>query len=208
MQKSEGTEDLRVQRTRKLLRQALFELTAEKGFAAVTIRDITERAMVNRSTFYRHYLDKHDLLNQYLDELREQVSESALLAEKTGQTSAEKVPSGLLLLVKHVQEHADFYRLMLGQNGDQMFTQRFRQMAEERYRYLFAHMGGVPDPKAPPIEMKLSYISCAGVGAILWWLENDQPYPPEQLAIWLGQLSMTSAGLSLPAPQPIPASAG
>jgi hypothetical protein len=30
---------------------------------------------------------------------------------------------------------------------------------------------------------------------MLWWLENDQPCSPEQLAIWLGQLNMTSAGL-------------
>ncbi|HEX2906841.1 MAG TPA: TetR family transcriptional regulator, partial [Phototrophicaceae bacterium] len=65
MQKLTENEDLRVRRTRKLLQQALIELTVEKGFAAVTVRDITERAMVNRSTFYRHYLDKYELLDQY-----------------------------------------------------------------------------------------------------------------------------------------------
>lgn len=202
MQKPEGSEDLRVQRTRKLLRQALFELTVEKGFAAVTVRDITERAMVNRSTFYRHYLDKYDLLSQYLDELRAQVAEAAILAEKASQTTPEKVPSGLLVLVKHVQENADFYRVMLGQNGDQQFTFRFRQLSENRYRYLFSRFGETPDPAAPPVDMKLSYISCAGVGTILWWLENGQPSSPEQLSIWLGQLSMTAAGITLPGLEP------
>ena len=64
MHKSEAIEDLRVRRTRKLLQQAFIECTIEKGFAALTVRDITERAMVNRSTFYRHYLDKYDLLEQ------------------------------------------------------------------------------------------------------------------------------------------------
>jgi AcrR family transcriptional regulator len=195
-QKSEEKEDLRVRRTRKLLQEALLELTVEMGFAAVTVRDITERAMVNRSTFYHHYLDKYDLLKQYMDEVQGLVSEAALSAEKTAKTSPERVPSGLLVLIKHVQEYAEFYRVMLGQNGDPAFTQRFRQMSETRYRYLFSQFGGQTDPKAPPIEMKLSYISYAGVGAILWWLENDQPCTPEQLAIWLGQLSMTAAGLS------------
>ena len=66
MQKLDGVEDLRVRRTRKLLTQALIEGTVEKGFAALTVRDITRRAMVNRSTFYRHYLDKYDLLEQHL----------------------------------------------------------------------------------------------------------------------------------------------
>lgn len=69
MHKSEAIEDLRVRRTRKLLQQAFIECTIEKGFAALTVRDITERAMVNRSTFYRHYLDKYDLLEQYLNEM-------------------------------------------------------------------------------------------------------------------------------------------
>jgi AcrR family transcriptional regulator len=196
-QKGDGIEDLRIRRTRKLLLQSLIELTVEKGFAAITVRDITERAMVNRSTFYRHYLDKYDLLNQYFDELQHQISEAAQLAESASPTSPEKVPSGLLVLVKHIQEYAAFYRAMLGQTGDLVFTQRFRQMAEARYRALFARFGAVNDPNAPPIEMKLNYISAASVGAFLWWLENEQPCSPEQLAIWLGQLSMTSAGFSL-----------
>ena len=68
MHKYEAIEDLRVRRTRKLLQQAFLECTIEKGFAALTVRDITERAMVNRSTFYRHYLDKYDLLEQYINE--------------------------------------------------------------------------------------------------------------------------------------------
>jgi AcrR family transcriptional regulator len=193
----EEVDDLRVRRTRKLLQEALMELTVEKGFAAVTVRDITERAMVNRSTFYRHYVDKYDLLEQYMTRLGESVSEAAAIVEKANPGTPEKVPPGLLVLIKHVQEYADFYRIMLGQNGDPLFTQRFRQMSENRYRHLFTLFGGESDPKAPPIDMKLNYISCAGIGAILWWLENDQPCTPEQLAIWLGQLSMTSAGLAL-----------
>ena len=47
----------------------------EKGFASVTVSDITERAMVNRSTFYRHYLDKYDLLEHYLDDMSASVED-------------------------------------------------------------------------------------------------------------------------------------
>src|SRR5215471_2043298 len=74
VQKSEETEDLRVRRTRKLLQKAFLELTVEKGFAALTVQDITERAMVNRSTFYRHYLDKFDLVDKYLEQVYALVS--------------------------------------------------------------------------------------------------------------------------------------
>ena len=62
-------QDLRVARTRKMLRDAMIALAIQQGFDAVTVNDIVELAMVNRSTFYRHYQDKYDLVESYLDEL-------------------------------------------------------------------------------------------------------------------------------------------
>ena len=60
-----GVADVRVKRTDKLLLEALIELTGQKGFAAVTVSDLTRYAGINRATFYRHYEDKFDLLNHY-----------------------------------------------------------------------------------------------------------------------------------------------
>lgn len=194
MQKSEELEDLRVRRTRKMLQEALIALTVEKGFLAVSVRDITERAMVNRSTFYRHYLDKYDLLNQYMDEVEALTATEIILSDKQKPVSGE-VPSGLLNLLKHVQSFGDFYRVMLGQNGDARFTERFRRNVYKRFSYLISNFGIEDDPKAPPLELKLSYISCADIGAIMWWLENDQPCSVEQLAVWLGSLTSAAAGL-------------
>src|SRR5579862_8584332 len=100
MQKLDGVEDLRVRRTRKLLQQAFIELTVEKGFAALTVSDITERAMVNRSTFYRHYLDKYDLLEQFMNEMY------VLLEDREGiaEPDSHEAPSGLIELLKHIQQ--------------------------------------------------------------------------------------------------------
>ena len=197
MQKSVEKEDVRIQRTRKLLQQALIDLTVEMGFAAVTVRDICNRAMVNRSTFYRYYLDKYDLLDQYMDAIQAATLEAASSSEAAMSAAPKSVPSGLLMLVKQVEANADFYRAMLGRKGDPTFVERFRRFSENRYRYLFAQQK-VVDVQSPPVDMKLEYISYAGVGAFLWWLEHDQPCSAEQLAIWLGQLNMTSAGLAIP----------
>ncbi|MBX3065519.1 MAG: TetR/AcrR family transcriptional regulator [Anaerolineae bacterium] len=201
MQKTAELEDLRIRRTRKLLQRALIDLTVEKGFAAITVRDITERAMVNRSTFYRHYLDKYQLLNEYLDEvavmIAAEVFEEGKLKVHHQSTNADKpeVPAGLLALLKHIQQHPDFYRVMLGEKGDSAFIQRFRQNNELHYRRMLELSEAKLDAHAAPLDMRLSYVSCAGIGAILWWLENDQPCAAEQLAVWLGQLSSTSIGL-------------
>jgi AcrR family transcriptional regulator len=58
--------DPRVKRTRSLIQQAFSELLAEKGFGAITVQDITERAGIHRATFYAHYPDKFALLEETL----------------------------------------------------------------------------------------------------------------------------------------------
>lgn len=55
--------DPRVTRTRKLIRDALTSLLAEKAFESITVQDVAERATVNRATFYAHYADKFALLD-------------------------------------------------------------------------------------------------------------------------------------------------
>ena len=65
--------DLRVRRTHALLQKTLIDLIAEKGFDAVTVGDIAERAMVNRSTFYRHYPDKYALVTNIFEDAVDQL---------------------------------------------------------------------------------------------------------------------------------------
>jgi AcrR family transcriptional regulator len=195
-------DDLRVKRTRKLLQEAFIALTVEKGYAAVTVSDIAERAMVNRAAFYRHYLDKFDLLEQYVQDLGKLTAvgkmneEESFIAEKLT-AQPEDVPSGLVTLLKHIQQHGDFYRVMLGANGDAKFIQRFRELTEWRYRVLLNRFQ-VEDHHLPPLELRLNYASCAGIGAILWWLENDQPLTVEELARWMAERTRNIMGLPVP----------
>lgn len=69
--------DRRIQRTQQGLRQAFIDLMLEKGFAATSIQDITERANVNRGTFYIHYADKYELLDSVMrDGFQQQLATS------------------------------------------------------------------------------------------------------------------------------------
>src|ERR1700694_4636655 len=68
--------DLRIRRTHKFLQEAMIELIAEKGFDALTVGDIAERAMINRATFYRHYQDKYDLVAKIFEETTNELVEN------------------------------------------------------------------------------------------------------------------------------------
>jgi AcrR family transcriptional regulator len=68
--------DPRVKRTRKLIVDAFFALMGEKGFHALSVQDIAERATVNRATFYTHFEDKYALMDWVLrDQFREALTE-------------------------------------------------------------------------------------------------------------------------------------
>ena len=159
MQNTEGLEDLRIRRTRKMIQEALLELTVEKGYPNITVQDIADRAMVNRSTFYRHYLDKDDLLTQYMDEVTALTSEDDGALERTlpGQ---KELPTGLIKLLRHIAQHSDFYRVMLSEHGHPIVTDRLRRNAEDRFRYLLNHPGIVPTPAKSRENVFRSEVKC------------------------------------------------
>lgn len=185
MQKGETVEDRRVQRTRKQIQDAFIALTVEMGFQAVTVRHITERADINRSTFYRYYTDKYHLLAE-------------LTHPDLTDKDLEVAPSptrdhGPIHLLRHVQKYRDFYRVMLGIKGDAAFTDLFRQNTARRFRN-WVNANPEPPTSAIPLDMRINYIAYAGVGAIVWWLEEGQHISPEAFADWLSQLSTGIVG--------------
>ena len=193
MQNKKPTEDLRVRRTRKLIQRALIELTIEKGFSAITVQDIAERAMVNRVTFYRHYTDKYDLLKHYMDEIYEMTASQEPLPKAAKRTQDElQPPGGMVQMLERVRAHADFFRVMLSDQGDPAFAQRIQQYSESRLRTLMPSKPRKSLSNEPPLDLCLSYLSYAGVGGIVWWLNQEQSVSPEQIAQWLNQLSLAT----------------
>ncbi|EHJ00496.1 regulatory protein TetR [Clostridium sp. DL-VIII] len=61
-------DDPRVLRTRQLIKEAFSTLLQKKGFDAITIKDIAQKAAINRATFYAHYEDKYALLEDIIEQ--------------------------------------------------------------------------------------------------------------------------------------------
>lgn len=84
-----GKEDLRVQRTKERLGDAMFELVRELPFTEITVQAVLDRAGVSRSTFYVHYKDKADL---YASDLDEFLGRMASTLVRTNETSDRIAP--------------------------------------------------------------------------------------------------------------------
>ena len=127
--------DLRIQRTRILLCNTLINLIAEKGFDAISVKDIAERAMINRATFYRHFKDKFDLLDNYAQAVYELLDVPLEVEpQKPNKGDANQLYQGLTRVLDHICANARFYRVMMGRNGDPSFTDKIRQYIQKRIR--------------------------------------------------------------------------
>jgi AcrR family transcriptional regulator len=179
--------NLRLRRTQKLLREALVALIEERGFEALTISEITERAMVSRAAFYRNYQDKYDLVEQIFDEAM-----SALLSA-VGDLGRDHPPEIWVKFLEHIAEYEQLYRALLGKKGSPWFVQKMRASLVELVKKL-GHLPHGPDANAHPHhtfsdEFVPDLVSAMFVEAITWWLEHGRPYSPREIATRSGLLA-------------------
>jgi AcrR family transcriptional regulator len=172
--------NLRVRRTQKLLREALIELIEERGFEALTIGELTERAMVSRAAFYRNYQDKYDLVEQIFEEAM-----SALLGA-VADLGREHPPEIWVKFFEHIAHYERLYRALLGRKGSPWFVRKMRAslagLIKER-----GHLPHGPDASAHPNhtfsdEFLPDLVSAMFVEAITWWLERGRPSTPKEIA--------------------------
>lgn len=175
--------DLRVRRTRKLLSDALVALLASQPFESITVRQLCERAMVHRATFYTHFTDKYQLLRSLINDVQED-----LLQIQRGNEPGAVWNQYLLQFMEYVAEHRSLFSLLLVEKDANSLTilmrQRFAVMAETQVKEFQA--AGVRY-SVPPAVMA-QFFAGAVLGVIAWWLENDQPISAEQITQYLDHL--------------------
>ena len=183
MSKKQKKLDPRVVRTRQQLRAALVSLIEEKGFDALTVQDITDRAELNRATFYLHYQDKQELLVKSLrDAIDELVADIGASTDEQGQLVFDESLRSIKATFEHVAQHAHFYRVMMSAEGVPSFIAGVRDyIAEITLRWLKALQ---PDSRQSmvPLEIVANSLSWSLLGVLIWWLEHDLPHPPEYMA--------------------------
>ncbi|HSB02983.1 MAG TPA: TetR/AcrR family transcriptional regulator, partial [Anaerolineales bacterium] len=118
-------QDRRSQRTRHLLSEAFVELLRKKGYNAITVSDIIERADIGRSTFYSHYRDKDDLFVSELDRVIEVLSRHI-----PEQEEMPFFPS--LGLFRHVGEQYELYKALLWTPGIDLLIKHMQTSLGQR----------------------------------------------------------------------------
>ncbi|NEY33456.1 TetR family transcriptional regulator [Streptomyces sp. PRKS01-65] len=183
-------EDRRTRRSRRALGTALVELVLERGFTALTVEDIIERADVARATFYAHFRDKEDLFARVTTDLLAELGER--LAPAVADSAVGFTGKPVLEMLRHAREERDLYRIVLRGEGDgkplRMFVDACARATAEEFRAR-AERNAVQ----PRIDSELLARVWVGeqVAVLRWWVEQETPtLPAEEVVRMLLDLAM------------------
>ena len=175
---AEISEDRRARRSRKLLKQGFMDLLREKGFSRISVRDITERADVNRGTFYLHYPDTAALMRSVEEDMLDEAQTliSAHLGEAMEGNSLRPLFEPLL---DYVVAHRDACAALFRNDSCSGFLEGIQRLACANGRRLIARR------YSALTEEQLSYFSSfvafGLTGLMKTWFDKGMSLPKEEL---------------------------
>lgn len=173
----EVREDRRVVKTKRMLRAALAKLMAEKSVNRITVRELTDIVDINRATFYAHYTDIYDLVEQTEKEIYENLQE--LLNQHALDYDGIDIRPLLRALFQFIANDAEMGFALLCRHGDVAFFQRIQALVGDYFKAQWQRFNSDADSRwRQPFIFVLS--GCTGM--MQYWLEHGMQETPEELA--------------------------
>ncbi|RAV23240.1 TetR/AcrR family transcriptional regulator [Paenibacillus contaminans] len=181
--------DLRILRTRQLLKEAFIDLLQEVEIEKISVNRIAERATINRVTFYLHYRDIPDMMEKMADEMIEDMRSVLNLKPLNPSLVDEKDSLVLVRLLEHIAENAKFYKVVLSSKRTPIFTDRLLKLLSETVtQRVESDKDSIIKKAGIQKDIVIWFGSAALIGTIVAWLRNDMPYSPQFLAQQLSTL--------------------
>lgn len=179
--------DRRIRKTKRILLQSLTKLMMEKSINKITVTELTELADVNRSTFYLYYKDIYDMVDKMETEIIEEF-QIAIKKLYLPESDNDQVLSFFIFVFEFVQKNSDFCKVLLGQEGEYTFLNKFKKAIAESQPPIILNLNGFESRYFMPFAIS----GC--IGAIQQWLEEDMKIPPKEIAVLL--IALISEGIN------------
>ena len=168
----------RVQTTKKMLRDALMTLLAEKPLRSITVKELCLRAKLNRGTFYAHYADVYDLMAQIENEMT--AGFQAAIEPLMSDTARFSPPKMTKRIFECIEANADLCRVIIGPYGDKSFA--WRLMYESREESIRKCREALPDVDPLKIEAYFTFVTGGCYALMDRWLRSDMTISTQVLA--------------------------
>ncbi|PFR50299.1 TetR/AcrR family transcriptional regulator [Bacillus cereus] len=180
MKNNEEQLDLRVRRTHKLLWESLFELMTQskQKYSSITINQICDRAMVHRTTFYKHFEDKDALLAVGINKFQEEVFQISLLDRLTRPFQ----------VMEQCLHHKEFGKMLESQMDDEQFINRLQYQNREMKKLENQELHRLCKNHTIPNELIIEFYSGVTGTLIAWWLQNRKSVSAEEMDRYFHQM--------------------
>ena len=165
------------------LKYALLDLLKEKNIHTITVKELCDRAMISRSTFYANY----ETLGIFIDSISHEVAVGLVDAVTDGgknksailkRGAAEKLYTNWF---KHVRNNYHFYKMFLSPNGPVEFNDFLLSQGVEWYTQLLRPCMARFEEMIS-IDVLANYIVNAHMGLLKYYIESNMKYSPEYMA--------------------------
>lgn len=176
--------DLRVKRTKTSLNRALLKLMEKKHLTDITIQELANEAMVNRVTFYLHYDDIYNLLDQCVKD-----NLDAIMLKHV--TPVRHIKQGIVYtdvfyeivtdILQSVEDNERFFQIIFQSNYDKLIKDYFIRLVKENF---IPQLGGVfyKIPSEWQISIMVELVVSAILGVMSWWVTSEKRESPEEIA--------------------------
>ena len=171
--------DRRIEKSQKLLREALKSLVSEKDYDEISVQEIIDRANVGRSTFYTHFRDKDGLLLSGIHEMLGSVPSSASASSGKGYQKLIWFSPSVFKAIGHHRHPGEARMGPKGRAVLHAHLQRVlaRRIAEEVKKDLVSRKAGGQIPR----DLLVQYVASTFILVLDWWVEGRSKLPPEDI---------------------------
>jgi AcrR family transcriptional regulator len=163
-----------------MIKDAFLELMDTVGFSKITVKELTKKAFISRNTFYLHYTDKFDLLNQLENEILtglKEIISNLPFDDMKANGLTDRATMILRHVFAYVKENHLFFKLVMSENGDPAFLPK---LAENIKSIMFDK--GMDSRLRIPGHYMVAIIVGVQTGVIGEWLRGGMTETPEEVA--------------------------
>ena len=173
-------ENQRVRLTKQLLRESLIDLLEDKNIHKISVREICDKAQINRTTFYKYYGSPYDLLKDIEDSVLAQIE---VWLSGTENREMDDVRQ-LTQIATFINENLSLCRLLINNNVDSHFAERLLKLPKIQ-KLLEEQLVG--EYQNEEIDYMYQFVVNGGFSMIKAWINKDVREPPEKIALLLLQ---------------------
>ncbi len=185
----EKSEDRRVIKTKKAIRNAFARLLSEKELGDITVSDIAEYADINRKTFYNYYAGVHEVVYEIEDEIARSFGGALSTLELSSVDNAAYFVFERLTSV--INTDIDFYGQMFSMRGNVSMLTKIVDIMKDKARPYFTELFGLEGDR---LEVIMEFTFSGLISVYQRWFNSDRSTPIEEISSVITKLVISGIG--------------